>query len=337
MTQLAVTGICKQYKQLQARDEPFGVLRNFFSPVYRNVTALDDISFSINKGERIALLGQNGAGKSTLVKILCGALSPTSGNVTLDGQVIDRHSYAFKKRLGIVFGQRTQLWWELPIIESLKALKVIYEVPDDIYARVISLFDELTGMSRLLKTPAKNLSLGQRTLCEILASCIHLPDILLLDEPTIGLDLEVKDNVRRMINHVNRHFGITVILTSHDTSDIEHICDRILLINAGRLIFDNSMHRFISEHGVFYTLKVTTQHNIDYGQIRIQLVDEGIVEFAADPGNRRGCEITFDKTKIEPMTMVKRIGSLFEIDEFHIQGASLESAIKYAYSKNAIS
>ncbi|HVY22613.1 MAG TPA: ATP-binding cassette domain-containing protein [Steroidobacteraceae bacterium] len=337
MTQLVVSGIRKQYRQLQARDERFGMLKNIFSPVYRNVTALDDVSFSIRKGERVALLGQNGAGKSTLVKILCGALSPTTGTVSLDGRVIDRHSYAFKKRLGIVFGQRTQLWWELPITESLLALKTIYEVSDENYITTLKLFEELTGMSRLLKTPAKNLSLGQRTLCEILAACIHLPDILLLDEPTIGLDLEVKDKVRRLINHMNRHFGITVILTSHDTSDIEHICDRILLINAGRLIFDNSVHRFISEHGVFYTLKVTTQHDIDCGQIGVHLVHEGIVGFAANPENTRGCEITFDKTKIEPMTMVKKVGSLFAIDEFHIQGASLESAIKYAYSKHAVS
>src|SRR3954466_10001115 len=173
MTQLVVDSVSKSYRQLQGSDGRFGALRNLFSPAYRKVTALADVSFCVNKGERLALLGQNGAGKSTLVKILCGALSPTSGSVRFEGRSIDRHSNAFKKRLGIVFGQRTQLWWELPVNESLRALKTIYEVSDSNYRKMIGLFDELTGMAHLRNIPSKNLSLGQRTLCDILASCLH--------------------------------------------------------------------------------------------------------------------------------------------------------------------
>ena len=190
MNQLCANSVSKFYRQLQSRDGRFAALRNLLSPEYQEITALSDVSFTVNKGERLALLGQNGAGKSTLVKILCGALSPSRGTVSFNGQIIDGHSNAFKKRLGIVFGQRTQLWWELPINDSLRALQNIYEVSDATFDRMISLFDELTGMSHLRRTRAKNLSLGQRTLCEILASCIHSPEILLLDEPTIGLDLE---------------------------------------------------------------------------------------------------------------------------------------------------
>jgi ABC-2 type transport system ATP-binding protein len=337
MTQLVVESVNKSYRQLQASDGRFGALRNLFSPVYRKVTALADISFCVDKGERLALLGQNGAGKSTLVKILCGALSPSSGTVRFDGQVIDRHSNAFKKRLGIVFGQRTQLWWELSVNESLQALKTIYEVSDTNYRRMIALFDELTGMAHLRKIPAKNLSLGQRTLCDILASCLHLPEVLLLDEPTIGLDLGVKDRVRAMINEMNRQFRITVILTSHDTADIENICDRIMLINSGRLMFDNNVYRFINEHGIFCTVNLIARGVIDAERVRPRLDDTGIVDFYTDPGNTRGCEITFDKTKIEPAAMLEKLSDIFEIDEFHIQGSSLESAIKYAYSKIAVS
>lgn len=302
---------------------------------YPGVVANSDVTFSIGKGEIHALLGENGAGKSTLVKILCGALSPTSGTVSFDGQVIDRHSNSFKKRLGIVFGQRTQLWWELPINDSLRALKTIYEVSDESYARMIALFDELTGMAHLRKTPAKSLSLGQRTLCDVLASCIHSPEILLLDEPTIGLDLGVKDKVRTMINVMNREFRITVILTSHDTADIENICDRIVLINAGKLMFDDNVHRFINEHGVFCTVNLIARNVIDGNTARRQLNGAGIVDFSTDPGNTRGCEITFDRTCIEPAAMIEKLSDIFEIDEFHIQGSSLESAIKYAYSKHA--
>jgi viologen exporter family transport system ATP-binding protein len=337
MTQLVVESVSKSYRQLQASDGRFGVFKNLFSPVYRKVTALADVSFSVDKGERLALLGQNGAGKSTLVKILCGALSPSSGTVRFDGQSIDRHSNEFKKRLGIVFGQRTQLWWELPVNESLKALKTIYEVSDSNYRRMIELFDELTGMAHLRNIPSKNLSLGQRTLCDVLASCLHSPEILLLDEPTIGLDIGVKDRVRAMINEMNRQFRITVILTSHDTADIENICDRIILINSGRLMFDNNVYRFINEHGVFCTVNLVARNVIDADQVRLRLDGTGLVDFFTDPENTRSCEITFDRTKIEPTAMLEKLSDLFEIDQFHIQGSSLESAIKYAYSKTAVS
>lgn len=336
MARLVVDNVSKYYRQLQSRDEKFGSIKSLFSPIYKDVTALSNVSFGVEKGERIALLGQNGAGKSTLVKILCGALTPSSGAVSLGGKVIDQHATAFKKRLGIVFGQRTQLWWELPINESLKALKNIYEVSDANYKMMIELFDDLTGMGHLRRVPARSLSLGQRTLCEILASCIHVPEILMLDEPTIGLDLGVKDKVRAMINELNTRFQITVILTSHDTSDIEHICDRILLINSGQLMFDNSVSSFLSEHGIFYTVNLTARDVIDTAMIRAGLGDKGIIDFNTDPRNSRGCEITFDKTKIEPMIMIEKVRSLFDIDEFHIQSSSLESAIKYAYSKNAV-
>jgi ABC-2 type transport system ATP-binding protein len=335
MTQLRIDLVSKTYRQLKAKEGRFGALRNLFAPEYQDLTALSNVSFDVVKGERLALLGRNGAGKSTLVKILCGALSPSSGKVCFHGQAIDGHSNAFKKRLGIVFGQRTQLWWELPVNDSLAALKTIYEVSDQSYSRMIAMFDELTGMSHLRRTPAKSLSLGQRTLCDILASCIHCPEILLLDEPTIGLDLGVKDRVRSMINAMNREFRITVILTSHDTADIENICDRIVLINSGRLMFDNDVHRFINEHGVFCTVNLIARSVIDGNRVRLELDDTGIVDFCPDPGNVRGCEITFDKTKIEPTAMIEKLSDIFEIDEFHIQGSSLESAIKYAYSKNA--
>jgi ABC-2 type transport system ATP-binding protein len=336
MSQLCVNAVSKFYRQLQSKEGRFAALRNLLSPEYKAVTALSDVSFTVNKGERLALLGQNGAGKSTLVKILCGALSPSRGTVSFNDQIIERHSNAFKKRLGIVFGQRTQLWWELPINDSLLALKDIYEVSDETFDRMVALFDQLTGGAHLRKTRAKNLSLGQRALCEILAACIHSPEILLLDEPTIGMDLWVKDSVRTMINVMNREFKITVILTSHDTADIENICDRIVLINAGKLMFDNNVHRFINEHGVFCTVNLIARDVIDSHSVRRQLDGAGIIDFSTDPGNNRGCEITFDKTQIEPSAMVERLSGIFHIDDFRIQSSSLESAIKYAYSKTAI-
>lgn len=335
MSQLCVNSVSKRYRQIQSKQGRFAALRGLLSPEYKEIVALSDVSFTVNKGERLALLGQNGAGKSTLVKILCGALAPSSGTVSFNGQIIESQSNDFKKRLGIVFGQRSQLWWELPVDDSLRALKDIYEVSDATFARMVALFDELTGVAHLRRTRTKNLSLGQRALCEILASCIHSPEILLLDEPTIGMDLWVKDSVRSMINVMNREFKITVILTSHDTADIENICDRIVLINAGKLMFDDNVHRFINQHGAFCTVNLIVRDAIDDQSVRRQLDSTGILDFSTDPGNSKGCEITFDKTKIEPSAMLERLSGIFHIDEFRIQGSSLESAIKYAYRKTA--
>jgi ABC-2 type transport system ATP-binding protein len=335
MAQLSIKQVSKTYRQLQAQSGSYAFIKNLISPQYKEVKALDDINFDIKKGERLALLGQNGAGKSTLVKIICGALSPSQGEVLLDGKEIDRHSNDFKKRLGIIFGQRTQLWWELPIDESLSALKTIYEVSDQTYKTMLDLFDQLTGMAHLRKIPAKNLSLGQRTLCEILASCIHMPDILILDEPTIGLDLDIKDKVRVLINELNRTFKITVILTSHDTADIENICDRIVLINSGKVIFDNSLQEFINEHGIYFSLNLTAKHLLNTSDIRVKLNKRGIIDFIGNPSNQKNCEIIFNKTLIEPMQMIDDVKSMIELEQFHIQSSTLESAIKYAYRKNA--
>lgn len=335
MAQLSIENVSKNYRQLQAQSGSYAFVKNLISPKYREVNALSNINFDIQKGERLALLGQNGAGKSTLVKIICGALSPTQGRVLLDGKEIQRHSNDFKKRLGIIFGQRTQLWWELPIDESLHALKTIYEVSDQTYKTMLDLFDQLTGMAHLRKVPAKNLSLGQRTLCEILASCIHMPEILILDEPTIGLDLDIKDKVRILINELNRTFKITVILTSHDTADIERICDRIVLINTGRVIFDNGVQEFIDEHSVYFSLNLTATHLLNTADIRIKLNRRGIIDLVSNPRNEKNCEIIFNKTLIEPMRIIEDVKSIVDLEQFHIQSSTLESAIKYAYRKHA--
>ncbi len=331
-----VEGVTKKFRQLQSRDGKFGSVRNFFKPVYKDVEALSDVSFVIEPGDRVALLGQNGAGKSTMVKILCGALTPTSGSVRFGGRAISQYSNDIKKRLGIVFGQRSQLWWEIPVNDSLKALKAIYDVTDKTYKEMISIFDEMTGMGHLRRTPVRCLSLGQRTLCEILASCIHCPNVLILDEPTIGLDLSVKENVRSMINEINTRFKTTVVLTSHDTSDIENICDRIILVNYGKIIFDNNVDSFMNEHGSSYTVSLTSRSIIDSSLIINIIGENGILKHIERPANVNELEITFDKKKISPMVMMEKVRNLYEIDEFHIRSSSLESAIKYAYKKNTV-
>lgn len=204
------------------------------------VTALDHISFSVNEGEIIGYIGPNGAGKSSTVKILSGILTPDSGECLVNGRVPWKQRKKHVSEIGVVFGQRTQLWWDVPVIDSFSLLKDIYSVSDDAYRKNLSLLTERLDLSSLLRTPTRQLSLGQRMRCEIAASLLHNPKILFLDEPTIGLDAVSKIAIRSFIHEINREKGTTVILTTHDMQDIEALAGRILLIGNGRILMDGT-------------------------------------------------------------------------------------------------
>ncbi len=330
---LSINNITKTFNQVKSEQGFMGVLKSLFNPQYTTVKALDNISFDLERGKKVALLGRNGAGKSTLVKILVGALTATSGNITLDGVSIALNSTEYKKKLGVIFGQRCQLWWDLPVIDSLKALKVIYEVSDEIFDESIKLFDDVAGLKNLLGVAVKNLSLGQRTLCELLATCLHRPEILILDEPTIGLDVEIKEAVRNLINLLNDKFKTTILLTSHDTDDIENICDHIVLINGGSVIFNDHINNFYKTHGLFCTIQVSTKNAISAKEISLIINREETKteKIEVNKSDTRKCTITFDKSKIEPFDLVDRIKCDLDLTEIQIHNASLENAIKYAY------
>ena len=204
------------------------------------ITALDKISFTVKSGEIVGYIGPNGAGKSSTVKILSGILTPDSGAVTVNGRVPWKQRKKHVSEIGVVFGQRTQLWWDVPVIDSFELLKDIYKTDDAVYRRNLTLLTERLDLSELLRTPTRQLSLGQRMRCEIAASLLHDPKILFLDEPTIGLDAVSKIAIRNFIKELNREKGTTVILTTHDMQDIEALCERILLIGNGRILMDGT-------------------------------------------------------------------------------------------------
>jgi len=223
------------------RQAGFGrALKALFSRQYEEIHALTDVGFSIRDGEMVGYIGPNGAGKSTTIKIMCGILTPDSGVCKIDGRTPWKERTAHVREIGVVFGQRSQLWWDVPVIDSFELLRDIYKVEGKLYRRNMDELCALLDLGELLKTPARSLSLGQRMRCEIAASLLHSPKTLFLDEPTIGLDAVSKIAVRQFIKKLNAEHGTTVILTTHDMHDIEALTERILLIGKGRILLDGS-------------------------------------------------------------------------------------------------
>jgi ABC-2 type transport system ATP-binding protein len=237
---ITMKGISKTYRVRQ-RDAGLGsAVKSLFSKQYTEIHALNNLTFSIPDGQIVGYIGPNGAGKSTTIKILCGILHPDSGTCTVDGFVPWSDRKAYVSKIGVVFGQRSQLWWDVPILDSFLLLKDIYRVQQPMFQANLDRLTELLELGDLLHTPARMLSLGQRMRCEVASALLHSPQVLFLDEPTIGLDAVSKLRVREFILEENRQRGITVILTTHDMQDIDALCSRVLLIGKGQLLLDGA-------------------------------------------------------------------------------------------------
>lgn len=238
---ITMKNICKTYKVAKRNAGFKEAARSFFRREYETVNALDNISFTIQDGETIGYIGPNGAGKSTTIKILSGILTPDSGECWVDGRTPWKNRIDHVGQIGVVFGQRSQLWWDVPVADSFELLRDIYSIPPAVYRANRDELTELLGLSELLRTPARQLSLGQRMRCELAASLLHSPKILFLDEPTIGLDAVSKIAVREFIVKLNETHHTTVILTTHDMQDIEAITKRIILIGKGKILLDGGL------------------------------------------------------------------------------------------------
>ena len=238
---ITMKGISKTYR-VRRREAGLGnAVKSLFSRTYTEIPALRNMTFTIPDGQIVGYIGPNGAGKSTTIKILSGILYPDSGECAVNGLVPWENRKKHVSRLGVVFGQRSQLWWDVPVMDSFLLLKDIYRVEDRLYRENLTRLTELLELGDLLKSPARMLSLGQRMRCEIAAALLHSPDVLFLDEPTMGLDAVSKLKVREFILEENRRRGITVILTTHDMQDIDALCDRVLLIGKGQLLLDGTI------------------------------------------------------------------------------------------------
>lgn len=253
---IVMKGVAKEFKVLNRREGLKGSILDLFSRDYRTVTAVDDISINIPKGQIVGYLGPNGAGKSTTIKMMTGVLEPSRGELIVNGCVPYKNRTRNAENIGVVFGQRSQLWWSLPLIESFKLLKEIYLIPDDEYNEMMELYKSLVDLEPLLHKTVRQMSLGQRTLSDILAAFLHNPQIVFLDEPTIGLDVSMKAKIRELIKELNRRKNTTVILTTHDMGDVDALCERIVIIDHGKMIYDNDMEHLKTYYGSYRTLKL---------------------------------------------------------------------------------
>lgn len=249
MPQIVVDGLSKTFRIAERKSGLFGAVRGLLHRQYRTVDALRDVAFSIDEGELVGYIGPNGAGKSTTIKILSGILVPSAGHCEVNGRIPWKQRREHVASIGVVFGQRTQLWWDLPVIESFDLLRDIYRVPNSAYGQRRDELIEMLDLSTFMNTPVRQLSLGQRVRCDIAAALLHKPEILFLDEPTIGLDAVSQLSVRAFIKQISREHNVTVLLTTHDLDDIEALCDRILVLSDGHLLMDGSIADLRKRYG----------------------------------------------------------------------------------------
>lgn len=331
MALIEARGLTKRFRIPAKAPGLAGAVAHLFRPRYEERLAVDAIDLRIEAGESVAYVGPNGAGKSTTVKMLTGILVPTAGEVRVRGLVPHRQRIDNARRIGVVFGQRTQLWWDLPVQESLRLLGDIYQVPTDLFERNLHTFVELLELSPLLSTPARQLSLGQRMRCDLAAALLHSPEVVYLDEPTIGLDVAVKERVRQFIRHANRERGLTLLLTSHDLGDIENLCERMVMIDRGRIVFDGPLSeiraRFGQKRVVHLVLHDPPADALERAR---QALPELNAENLTQP-ERYQLSVTFDSTQISAGAVVGRLLSALPVHDLHIEETRIEEIIRALY------
>lgn len=245
---IKVSHLCKYYKQHKKEPGLKGSIKALFKRKYKTIKAVDDISFCIDQGEMVGFIGPNGAGKTTTLKVLSGLLYPTSGEATVLGYIPHKRQADYQKQFSLVMGQKNQLWWDLPAIESFILNKEIYEVPKEQYEKTVEELSELLDVKDVLKVQVRKLSLGQRMKCELIAALLHSPKVLFLDEPTIGLDVVMQKKIREFFKEYNERYKTTVILTSHYMDDVKELCKRIIMINKGKVVYDGSLEEIIKKY-----------------------------------------------------------------------------------------
>jgi ABC-2 type transport system ATP-binding protein len=326
-----VHDLCKEFRTFHRREGVWGSIQNLFVRDYKTVSAVDRVSFSIERGEMVGYIGPNGAGKSTTIKMLTGILVPSSGDIRVNGFVPHRQRRQYVKTIGVVFGQRTQLWWDIAVIESFKLLRRIYDVPQRDFDARMEHFNEILNIRDYLHTPVRKLSLGERMRCDLAAALLHNPPLLFLDEPTIGLDVVAKDHIRQFLRAINREFRTTVLLTTHDLDDIEELCRRIMIIDHGRVLYDGPLadlkQRLLRTKQIKFVLKDREQAAHIHAFCRDGLEAEQVDELTY--------RIRFDRVKVSTSDLIRQILSAVEVRDLLIEDEPIEEIVKRIYAGQA--
>jgi ABC-2 type transport system ATP-binding protein len=329
---IRVKHLQKQFRIHQSRPGLAGALRDLFSRQYKTVKAVDDISFEVDEGEMFALIGENGAGKSTTIKMLTGILTPSSGDILINGYVPYKQREEYVRSIGVVFGQRSQLWWDLSPLESFRLLRSVYKVEKAEGERWLDRLIEELEIGSFVNQPVRKLSLGQRMRCEVAAALIHKPKLLFLDEPTVGLDVLVKQKIREFLRNLNETEKMTILLTTHDVSDIEALCKRVLVMDRGRLIFDGPLSELKERWGngteiVFQFKQRTSPEQLReaLGKLPCQLTKE----------NDYSVRVTIVRSQETLPFVLSTITTSFEVSDVKISEASTEDIVRNIYSADS--
>ena len=321
-----VERLTKVFRSYRREEGLRAALKSLVRRKTTEVAAVADVTFSIGRGEMVGYIGANGAGKSTTIKMLTGILTPTSGDVVGNGYVPWRDRTRYVATIGVVFGQRTQLWWDIAVVESFRLLKEIYGLSEADYRERMALFDKVLGLGAYLHQPVRKLSLGERMRCDLAASLLHRPPLLFLDEPTIGLDIVAKANVREFLEEINRQEGTTVLLTTHDLADIETLCRRVIVIDHGKLLFDGALDelrdRILPVTSIVFDVKhAPDPRDLEWNGRTIREV--GLRRYRLD----------LDRREVAPATAVKEIVNRFDVSDLKIEEPEIEAVVKRIYQE----
>jgi ABC-2 type transport system ATP-binding protein len=322
MAMIETAGLRKVFRSVKRRPGITGAIAALFSREYEDKVAVDDVTMAVEGGELVGYLGPNGAGKSTTIKMLTGILVPTGGTIRVAGLVPHRRRLDNAQNIGVVFGQRSQLYWDLPLRESFSLLRSIYDVPRDRYLQNLNHFAEILDLERFMDTPVRQLSLGERMRGDFAAAMMHDPKIVYLDEPTIGLDVVAKEAIREFIAQVNRERGTTVVLTTHDLADVERLARRVILIDEGRIIFDGPLERLRNEYGTHRTLVITFAEN--YPEVKLE---------GAHIESREGnvVRLRFDRRRVSAEALIRQAMEQYEISDIAIIEPDIDTIVRRIY------
>ncbi|MCG7408505.1 ATP-binding cassette domain-containing protein [Paenibacillus sp. ACRRX] len=321
---IKVEELYKVYKVKDSRKGLLGGVADLFAPQWIDKEAVNCINFTINQGESVGYIGPNGSGKSTTIKMLTGILYPTSGRVLVNNVEPYHNRLKNASMIGAVFGQRSQLWWDLAIRESFELFRHIYRIPYPIFKKNLDKMIELLGLNEFYSTPVRQLSLGQRMRAEIACAFFHEPLIVYLDEPTIGLDVVAKEQVRIFLREINKEKQTTIILTTHDMDDIQQVCERLILIDRGQLIFDSPMEHFVNQYGKERMLLLQLEHHVDNLH-----VDQGVL--VENQNNQ--AKILFNKDSISATKLIQKMTESYPIIDCKIEEPKIEHLMRMVYEE----
>jgi ABC-2 type transport system ATP-binding protein len=322
MAIIEAVGLRKVFRSIERQPGLGGALAALFARSYEEKVAVDDVNFALEPGELVGYIGPNGAGKSTTIKMLTGILVPTAGTLRVAGIAPHANRMANAANIGVVFGQRSQLYWDLPLRESFELLRSIYDVPRERYLQNMKHFAEILDLDRFLGTPVRQLSLGERMRGDFAAAMLHDPLIVYLDEPTIGLDVIAKEAIREFIATVNRERGTTVILTTHDLADVERLSRRIILIDEGRVIYDGPLERLRAEYGTHRTLVVTLAES--YPQVEVPGAELESRELNV-------VRLRFNRRELSAEALIRRVTERYQVNDVAIIEPDIESIVRRIY------